>query len=180
MKASITWFLVALALLWSAPALAQVPTIRVGASVLEGDHDGQVTAAYLLRVQGIDSAPQPKAVVQSGNTVRLDFSIVAVNEAGQAPSDAITVAVVLPEPPPPPVPQACPYTSPQGVSSTKPIGNDDVRGWNFVDFSKIEDERRHYARLKQLEAWGFDPRVLAIDPVLNRVRIYAPCTGYLP
>lgn len=178
MKTSITWFLVALALLWSAPALAQVPTIRAGETIdVVADHDGQATTSYLLRVQGIDSTPQPQPVVQAGNTVRLSLAMVAVGQAGQAPSDAITVAVVLPDPP---APQPCPYVSPAGVSSTKPIGNDDVRGWNVVDFNALEDVRRHYARMQQLKDWGFDPQVLAIDAVRNRVYIFAPCAGSLP
>jgi hypothetical protein len=166
----------------SVPAFGQVPTIAVGETVyVVAPHDGAGATGYLIRINGQDSPVAPAASVQSGEIVQFSLSVVAVNATSQAPSDAITVAVVLPPAPvpePEPVLQSCPYTSPQGESSTKPIGDDSVRGWNLVDFDAIEDVRRHYGRMNQLKAWGFDPQVLAIDPILKRVYIYAPCTGY--
>jgi hypothetical protein len=66
------------------------------------------------------------------------------------------------------------------VESIKAIGSDDVRGWNLLNTDSVVDLRRVYDRMNVLRAWGFDPQILAIDPLTNRVFIFAPCVGYLP
>jgi hypothetical protein len=97
-------------------------------------------------------------------------------------------------PPQPPAPTHCAYVDLAGVAKPKPIGNDDVRGWNPIDTTNIVAVREFYARLKQLRAWGLDASPLVIDdglhvavgadgkpvhPVTGKpwAFIYAPCVG---
>lgn len=100
-------------------------------------------------------------------------------------------------PPPPPPATACPWVSPSGMLTPKPVfpnpGYDDVRGWNVLEAVKdaggilrptAAGAAAQYAREKQLRAWGMDYRVLATDDGTKvfrdgklRVYIYAPCIG---
>jgi hypothetical protein len=154
----------------------------------EADHDGLGAVSYRLYAQvGADVpasalsggvvtvGPQPMALAPDTK-----FYMAAVGEDGQAISAPVEVSIVAGPSPPPAVPQPCPYTSPAGVQSVKAIGSDDVRGWNLLNTDSVVDLRRVYDRMHVLRGWGFDPQILAIDPLTNRVFIFAPCVGYLP
>ena len=178
--------MLALALAWASPAHGQaVVTVGEAARIL-ADHDGADTTGYRLSINGTGTPIQLIDAVRENGLVSFDLRVVAVNSAGEAPSDAVTVAVVTP---PAPALVACPYVNPQGVLTPKPIGDDSVRGWNVLDATNLVDVQKTYARRKQLESWGLDYQVLAVTDGksaefnfdgIPRIYIYAPCTGYRP
>lgn len=111
-----------------------------------------------------------------------------------ASGTSVKASQVRVTPPQPPAPTMCMWVTLQGVLTPKPIGNDDVRGWNPIDTSDPASVRAFYARNKQLRAWGLDATVLAMDdgvhvalgadgkpvhPITGKpwAYIYAPCVG---
>jgi hypothetical protein len=87
-------------------------------------------------------------------------------------------------PPQPPARTECPWVNPAGVLTPKPIGSDDIRGWNVINPSDPASLRATFEREKQLRAWGLAYRIYGTDDGSKifkdgkqRIYIYAPCVG---
>jgi len=177
--------------LWVSPALAQTPVPAVlGATyAVVADHDGRYADDYVLRDAGavlevrsaaywtLDTITFPGAFVATAGAHSLTVS--ARNGAGEAVSPPLLIMVAPPPQEPPPVPTLgpCTYTSPVGVTSTKPIGDTSVQGFNTYDFAKLADVQKFATRLQQLFAWGFSTQITQLNKPKNQVYILATCVG---
>ncbi len=170
--------------LWVSPALAQTPAIAGATYSVSADHDGADTADYVLRdgsavlatrtdwANGVITFPGAFVAIEGSHSL----TISARNANGEALSEPLLVMVQA-APPPAPTLGPCPYTSPAGVSSTKPIGDTTVQGWNTYDFTKLADIQKFGAKVQQLVQWGFTVAVTQFNKPKNQVYFIATCVG---
>lgn len=203
-------------LLWPSTVLGQAPPAPTNTKVMTGGSFGllwdytDVVDGFRVQVTPLDGSVAtvlstvPGNAMLNGQVAVLDLptptpgswnlTVVAFKGAQVSPPSNV-VRLFVPTPVVPPAPTSCAYVNPQGVLTPKPIGNDDVRGWNPIDTQDLASVRAFYTRFKQLrKEFGLDAVILASDDGVNVARradgtpvhpitgkpwsfLYAPCVG---